>query len=155
MKQRIGIAQALLNDPELLIVDEPTAGLDPEERVRFCTLLASLTASRVVLLSTYIVADVEAVATRLVILREGRLLADTTPEELVARAVGKVWNVEIVQAAAARLQMDHKVSAMINRASGVLLRILSETQPHPSAVAAEPSLEDAYLLLTSERRATA
>jgi ABC-type multidrug transport system ATPase subunit len=151
MKQRIGIAQALLNDPELLIVDEPTAGLDPEERVRFRTLLASLTAARVVLLSTHIVADVEAVATRLVILREGHVLADTTPEELLARTVGKVWTVELDQPSAARLQASYQVSAMLNRPSGVQLRIVSEVQPHPSAVLVEPSLEDAYLLLTSRQ----
>ena len=86
MKQRIGIAQALLNDPELLIVDEPTAGLDPAERVRFRTLLASLTHNRIVLLSTHIISDVEAVASRLVILQEGRVLADTTPEALLTRS---------------------------------------------------------------------
>ncbi len=84
MKQRIGIAQALLNDPELLIVDEPTAGLDPAERVRFRTLLASLTSNRIIILSTHIISDVEAVASRLVILQEGRVLADTTPEALLA-----------------------------------------------------------------------
>ena len=84
MKQRIGIAQALLNDPELLIVDEPTAGLDPAERVRFRTLLASLTSNRIIILSTHIISDVEAVANRLVILQEGRVLADTTPEALLA-----------------------------------------------------------------------
>src|SRR5215210_2701233 len=81
MKQRVGIAQALLNDPELLIVDEPTAGLDPQERVRFRTLLASLTASRIIILSTHIISDVEAVASRLVILRKGKTLSDTTPEK--------------------------------------------------------------------------
>src|SRR5215467_10786169 len=104
MKQRIGIAQALLNDPELLIVDEPTAGLDPSERVRFRTLLASLTRNRIVLLSTHIISDVEAVASRLVILQEGRVLSDTTPEGLQAHARGAVWSVTVDQATAMQLQ---------------------------------------------------
>src|SRR5579884_2449245 len=99
-KQRIGIAQALLNDPELLIVDEPTAGLDPDERVRFRTLLASLTASRIILLSTHIVSDVEAVASRLVLLRAGQIVTDTTPQELLAWATGQVWEVTVDPATA-------------------------------------------------------
>ena len=147
MKQRIGIAQALLNDPELLIVDEPTGGLDPEERVRFRTLLASFTSSRVTLLSTHIIADVEAVATRLLILREGRLLADTTPDALLARAQGKVWTAEVDLATASRLQTEFRVSALVSRPHGVLLRIVSETRPYDTAVLVEPNLEDAYLWL--------
>jgi ABC-2 type transport system ATP-binding protein len=152
MKQRIGIAQSLLNDPELLIVDEPTAGLDPEERVRFRTLLASLTTSRVMLLSTHIIADVEAVATRLVILREGRLLADTTPDELVARARGKVWTVEVDLATAERLQAAYRISALVSRPNGIVLRVVSETRPHEAALPAEPTLEDAYLLAVGAGR---
>jgi ABC-2 type transport system ATP-binding protein len=148
MKQRLGIAQALLNDPELLIVDEPTGGLDPEERVRFRTLLASLTSSRITLLSTHIIGDVEAVATRLVILREGRLLADTTPDELVTRAIGKVWSVTVDEATAQRLQAAYRISALISRPNGLQLRVVSETRPHEAAVPVEPSLEDAYLLVT-------
>src|SRR5258708_5902780 len=104
MKQRIGIAQALLNDPELLIVDEPTAGLDPSERVRFRTLLSSLTRNRIVLLSTHIISDIEAVANRLVILQEGRVLADTAPEELLAKTKGAVCSVATAQATAQQLQ---------------------------------------------------
>src|SRR5260370_21615735 len=93
MKQRIGIAQALLNDPALLIVDEPTAGLDPAERVRFRNLLASLTSNRIVLLSTHIISDVEAVASRLLILQEGRVLGDTTTDAVLAQTAGSVWGV--------------------------------------------------------------
>ncbi len=136
MKQRIGIAQALLNDPELLIVDEPTAGLDPAERVRFRTLLASLTSNRIIILSTHIISDVEAVANRLVILQAGQVLADAT---------GKVWSVTTDQATAMRLQATYQVSTMVNQMQGVVLRIISATCPHEAALAVEPSLEEAYL----------
>ena len=151
MKQRIGIAQALLNDPELLIVDEPTAGLDPAERVRFRTLLASLTSNRVIILSTHIISDVEAVANRLVILREGRKLADTAPEALLASAAGKVWSVTTDQTSAMGLQATHQVSTMVNQMNGITLRLISATRPHEDAVVVDPSLEEAYLLVTGEQ----
>src|SRR5512140_2066503 len=91
MRQRVGIAQALLNDPKLLIVDEPTAGLDPEERVRFRNLLSELSGERIVILSTHIVSDVEAVATDIALINQGRLVAHATPEQLLAEVEGKVW----------------------------------------------------------------
>lgn len=153
MKQRIGIAQALLNDPELLIVDEPTAGLDPAERVRFRTLLASLTSDRIIILSTHIIGDVEAVANRLVILSEGRMLADTTPNALLASASGKVWSVTVDQAMALRLQAAYQVSTMVNQMGGITLRIVSVTRPDAAAVAVEPTLEEAYLLATGKQEA--
>jgi ABC-2 type transport system ATP-binding protein len=148
MKQRIGIAQALLNDPELLIVDEPTAGLDPAERVRFRTLLASLTSNRIILLSTHIISDVEAVASRLIILQQGRVLSDTTPEALLARSAGSVWSVTTDQITAMQLQARSQVSTMVNQMHGITLRIVSPTCPHEAAVEVSPSLEEAYLLTT-------
>ena len=151
MKQRIGIAQALLNDPELLIVDEPTAGLDPAERVRFRTLLASLTSNRIILLSTHIISDVEAVASRLLILQAGRVLTDTTPEALLAATVGKVWSVTVDQATAMQLQATAQVSTMVNQMHGVTLRLISATRPHEAAAVVDPSLEDAYLLATGQQ----
>jgi ABC-type multidrug transport system ATPase subunit len=155
MKQRVGIAQALLNDPELLIVDEPTAGLDPAERVRFRTLLASLTSNRVIILSTHIISDVEAVASRLMILREGRVLTDTTLEALLASASGKIWSVTTDQATAMRLQATYMVSTMVNQLGGVTLRLVSATRPHEAAVVTDPTLEEAYLLATGQQEARA
>jgi ABC-type multidrug transport system ATPase subunit len=151
MKQRIGIAQALLNDPQLLIVDEPTAGLDPSERVRFRTLLTSLTSNRITILSTHIISDVEAAASRLLLLQEGRVLADTTPSALLARAAGSVWSVTVDQAAALQLQTTYQVSAMVNQMSGVMLRIVSATRPHEAAIVVDPNLEEAYLLATGRQ----
>jgi ABC-2 type transport system ATP-binding protein len=148
MKQRIGIAQALLNYPELLIVDEPTAGLDPAERVRFRTLLASLTSDRIIILSTHIISDVEAVANRLMILQDGHMLADTTPEALLSNAAGKVWSVTTDQATALRIQASYQVSTMVNQLSGITLRIVGNMRPHEAAMPAEPTLEEAYLLAT-------
>jgi ABC-type multidrug transport system ATPase subunit len=151
MKQRIGIAQALLNDPELLIVDEPTAGLDPAERVRFRTLLASLTSNRIIILSTHIIGDVEAVASRLVILQAGHMLAETTPERLLADTTGKVWSVTTDQSTAMQLQTMYPVSTMVSQKGGVTLRLVSLARPHEAAVVADPSLEEAYLLVTEGR----
>ncbi|HVU65840.1 MAG TPA: ABC transporter ATP-binding protein [Ktedonobacteraceae bacterium] len=153
MKQRIGIAQALLNDPELLIVDEPTVGLDPAERVRFRTLLASLTSNRIIILSTHIISDVEAVASRLLIMQEGRVMADTTPDALLARAAGKVWSVTADQATALQLQTTCQVSTMVNQLNGITLRLVSPTRPHQTAVTVAPTLEEAYLLITGRQPA--
>jgi ABC-type multidrug transport system ATPase subunit len=147
MKQRAGIAQALLNDPELLIVDEPTVGLDPAERVRFRTLLSSLTSNRLVVLSTHIIGDVEAVASRLVILDHGSIVADATPDNLLNRAAGNVWTVTVDAATALRLQSTYTVSALVTQPQGTVVRLLSARSPHPQAVPVDPSLEDAYLYL--------
>lgn len=146
MQQRVGIAQALLNDPELLIVDEPTAGLDPAEWVRFRTLLGSLTANRLIILSTHIIADVEAVASRLVVLKDGRVRADTTPETLVRQATGNVWSLTTDSATAQELQRQHTVSGLVTAPDGITVRIVSANRPHHDAQPVEPSLEDAYLL---------
>jgi len=153
MRQRIGIAQALLNDPELLIVDEPTAGLDPEERVRFRNLLSELSGERIVILSTHIVSDVEAVATDIAILSHGRLLAHDSPEALLASINGKVWEVVLPSADLPTLQQRHLVSSVAHRGDGVHARVVAETAPIPNALPLEPSLEDAYLAAIASRRA--
>ena len=145
MRQRIGIAQALLNDPELLIVDEPTVGLDPEERVRFRTLLSELAHDRIVLLSTHIVSDLESSATRIVLIDRGRLVADGTPEALLARAQGRVWECVVASESLPALQASHRVSQALRRADGVHVRIVADGPPVADARAAAPTLEDAYL----------
>ena len=145
MKQRIGIAQALLNDPALLIVDEPTVGLDPEERVRFRNLLSDLGGERIVILSTHIVSDVEAVATGIAMMDRGRLLACAEPEELLRRVEGRVWEWVIPSAELQAARERWKISSTVRRADGVHARVVSDLPPAIGAVAVPPSLEDAYL----------
>jgi ABC-type multidrug transport system ATPase subunit len=145
MKQRVGIAQALLNDPELLIVDEPTAGLDPEERVRFRNLLVDLAGERIVILSTHIVSDVESAATRIALIARGRLIRDASPEALLAGVEGHVWEWVVPSERLADVRRQHRVSGTMRRAAGVHVRIVSDHPPDPSARPLAPTLEDAYL----------
>jgi ABC-2 type transport system ATP-binding protein len=152
MRQRVGIAQALLNDPQLLIVDEPTAGLDPEERVRFRNLLSELSGERIVILSTHIVSDVEAVATSIAILAHGRLLAHGAPETLLASVSGKVWEVVVASADLPALRQKHLVSSTAHRSDGVHARVVADAAPGKSARPLEPSLEDAYLAALATQR---
>src|SRR5271154_239100 len=155
MKQRVGIAQALLNDPQLLIVDEPTAGLDPEERVRFRNLLSELSGERIVILSTHIVSDVESVATDIGILLGGRLLAHAPPEELLRSVEGKVWEWVIPSAELPAARQQFQISGSVRRGDGVHVRVVAAQRPGPDAVAVAPSLEDAYLNCISTQRAGA
>jgi ABC-type multidrug transport system ATPase subunit len=154
MRQRVGIAQALLNDPLLLIVDEPTAGLDPEERVRFRNLLSELSGERIVILSTHIVSDIEAVATSIAILAHGQLLAHGTPEALLSTVNGKVWELTAPSTEIPALRERFLVSSTAHRSDGVHARVVAAVAPSPLARPLEPSLEDAYLAaLESERAA--
>jgi ABC-2 type transport system ATP-binding protein len=152
MRQRVGIAQALLNDPQLLIVDEPTAGLDPEERVRFRNLLSELSGERIVILSTHIVSDVEAVATDIAILAHGRLLAHGAPEALLAKVTGKIWEVVVSSADLPALRAKYLISSTAHRSDGVHVRVVADSAPSASARSLEPSLEDAYLSFLSTQR---
>jgi ABC-2 type transport system ATP-binding protein len=155
MRQRVGIAQALLNDPQLLIVDEPTAGLDPEERVRFRNLLSELSGERIVILSTHIVSDVEAVATDIAILAQGQLLAHGAPEALLSRVTGKIWEVVVPSADLPSLRQKHLISNTAHRSDGVHARVVSDAAPSAQARQLEPSLEDAYLAVLSTQRRVA
>src|SRR4051794_23538867 len=153
MKQRIGIAQALLNDPQLLIVDEPTVGLDPEERVRFRNLLSDLGGERIVILSTHIVSDVEATATGIALIDRGRLLAHAEPEDLLRRVEGRVWEWVIPSADLPAVRERWKISGTVRRADGVHVRVVSGVAPGAGAVPVPPSLEDAYLAVLEGDRA--
>ena len=147
MRQRVGIAQALLNDPALLIVDEPTVGLDPEERMRFRHLLTDLAGQRLVILSTHIVSDVEASATALAVMAAGRLRFHGTPEALIARANGHVWEWTLAPEQLADVRAKFVVCASLRRPDGIRVRVVNSAPPHPEAQAVAPGLEDAYTWL--------
>jgi ABC-2 type transport system ATP-binding protein len=151
MRQRVGIAQALLNDPELLIVDEPTAGLDPEERVRFRNLLSDLSGERIVILSTHIVSDVEATATDIALIAKGELVVHASPEQLVAQVEGRVseWLVSSAELNAAKQR--YLISSTTRRGDGVHVRVLGDDPPSGAAPAV-PTLEDAYLFCLTQHR---
>jgi ABC-type multidrug transport system ATPase subunit len=146
MRQRVGIAQALLNDPRLLIVDEPTAGLDPEERVRFRNLLSELGGERIVLLSTHIVSDVEATATRIALIRDGRLLVEAAPEDLLRAADGRVWEWVMPSAELVAAKERLLISGTLRRSDGVRVRAVAAQSPAAGAQSVAPNLEDAYLM---------
>jgi ABC-type multidrug transport system ATPase subunit len=145
MRQRVGIAQALLNDPQLLIVDEPTVGLDPEERVRFRNLLSDLSGERIVILSTHIVSDVEATATRISLVNKGMLLHESAPEDLLQQLEGKVWEWTVKSDDLPALKQKHIISGTIRRSDGVQVRVIHDGKPEVDAQNVSPNLEDAYL----------
>jgi ABC-2 type transport system ATP-binding protein len=155
MRQRVGIAQALLNDPALLIVDEPTVGLDPEERMRFRHLLTDLAGERLVILSTHIVSDVEASATSLAVMSAGKLRFHGTPEQLIARAEGHVWEWTIAPEGLAEVRRQFKLCGSLRRPEGIRVRVLAAERPHADADAVAPELEDAYTWLTGIHSETA
>src|SRR5512137_506904 len=152
MKQRVGIAQALLNDPQLLIVDEPTAGLDPEERMRFRGLLAELSGERIVILSTHIVSDVEATATSIAIIAKGHLVTHDLPEKILQVVEGKVWTWIIASSELPAIKQQYLISGTARRSDGVHVRVVSDQPPNSHAEPVPATLEDAYLYLTHQER---
>lgn len=151
LRQRLGIAQALLNEPRLLIIDEPTSGLDPEERIRIRGLLAELGHDRIVILSTHIVADVEAAADKVCILRFGHSLFSGPVEELLERVRGKVWMVEVTVQELHQMKEQYTVTGVYRTASGTQVRVLADRVEHPGGSSrpeprlVEPNLEDGYI----------
>lgn len=147
MRQRVGIAQALLNDPALLIVDEPTVGLDPEERMRFRHLLTDLAGERLVILSTHIVSDIEASATSLAVMSKGSLQFSGTPGQLLALAEGHVWEWNVAEDGLAAVRAKYHVCASLRRPDGIRVRVVAEAAPNLMAQSVTPGLEDAYAWL--------
>ncbi len=145
MKQRVGIAQALLNHPKLLILDEQTAGLDPKERVRFRNLISDYAAGRIVILSTHIVSDIEAIADEVLLMKKGKLVSQGTVSELTKEAEGKVWELTVSPAEAKSWQERAAVANLRHEGEQVVLRILSDEKPAEGAVPCEAGLEDLYL----------
>lgn len=145
MKQRVGIAQALLNDPQILIVDEPTAGLDPEERARFRSLIAELSGERIVILSTHIVSDVEATATSIAIISKGRLITHDLPEGILQAAKGQVWTWIAASSELPALKQQYLISSTARRSDGMHVRVVSDRKPNSDARPVPATLEDAYL----------
>ncbi len=145
MKQRVGIAQALLNNPQVLILDEPTSGLDPKERVRLRNLLSEYAGNKIVVLSTHIVSDVEAIADQVFIMNAGRFIAYGTVQELARQVKGKVWELTVPREQARLWQEDFTVANYRHEGEDVVLRIISDEEPSPDANLCEPILDDAYL----------
>jgi ABC-2 type transport system ATP-binding protein len=150
MRQRVGIVQAMLNDPDILILDEPTAGLDPQERIRFRNLISKLSENRIVLLATHIVTDVEFIANQVILLRKGQLLKQDRPSALSEGIRGKVWT--MTEAGhSLRDELKHlKISNMLRENSEVHFRVISDDCPAPEAVSVPANLEDVFLYYCGE-----
>ncbi|MDK2587341.1 ABC transporter ATP-binding protein [Romboutsia sedimentorum] len=151
MKRRAGIAQAMLNDPKVLILDEPTAGLDPNERIRFRNLISELSEDRLVLLSTHIVSDIEYIANEIWMMKDGEILQKGTLNQVINSMNKKVWSCFVEHSTASEIMKKYKVSNMKSEPNGVELRIISSNMPFENAVSVEPTLEDVFLHYFGEK----
>lgn len=145
MKQRVGIAQALLNDPDILIVDEPTVGLDPEERIRFRNIMTDLAKNKIILLSTHIVSDVEAIASKIAIISKGKLISYSGTDDLLRRVQKVVWECSVSEKQLLDIRDKYVISNAVRYGNDIHVRIVSESKPLIQAYNVMPNLEDAYL----------
>ncbi|HHX56037.1 MAG TPA: ABC transporter ATP-binding protein [Clostridiales bacterium] len=147
MKRRLGIAQAILHNPKVLIVDEPTAGLDPQERIRFRNLLCDLAKDRIVILSTHIVEDIQSTCEDIAILDNGKILYKGRVNELIKSAQNHVFTIRTSREQSEIIKSQFKVTAMVVSGEDITLRLVSEEKPFPEALVSEPTMEDAYMYL--------
>ena len=152
MRQRLGIAQALLDDPEILVFDEPTAGLDPIERIRFRNTISRMSAEKTVLIATHIVPDVESIAQTVILMKDGVILDEASPEALIEKVDGKVWQTSAAIDGADRYLDTHRISNIQLTGRRYTLRIVSDERPDERAESVPPRLEEAYIYLTGGNR---
>lgn len=149
MKRRFGIAQALLNNPQILIIDEPTAGLDPEERIRFYNLLSELAMDRIILLSTHIASDIEATCSNVAVLSSGTVIFEGQIENLLQLGAEKVYTTTIIQNELNQFKKKYRVISIHQNGTDISCRFLSNTSPQKEWVSCQPTIEDSYMYLLS------
>ena len=152
MKQRIGIAQALLNDPELLILDEPTVGLDPQERANLKALLSDISENKIILYSTHIVSDIASIANKVALLNSGKLVEFSTPEQILNKLAFSVWQCTVSPMEAKALKSQYCITQSVKKIDGIYLKIASTEQPIFHAVNVPPTIEDAFIYYTDSQQ---